>query len=211
MGECSSGIWRNCSKNTSKSYIDGLVLFFMVKEVVGFVERDVAKKKEVEEKVVLRGIENEFQRMLTVLQVEKKKLTQNLRLEKKIKRELVKIHKRILNLGKLIDQRSAVVARVKAQSRDRPKEALKAIEEVEKIDSRVGSLFNEISRDLNQHTLQEIAELYSGVNLSREEIAAIRDLALTLGEHLSQVMGPINLQEMEHIRRNIYYQNPQLR
>jgi len=183
----------------------------MVKEVVGFVERDVAKKKEVEEKVVLRGIENEFQRMLTVLQVEKKKLTQNLRLEKKIKRELVKIHKRILNLGKLIDQRSAVVARVKAQSRDRPKEALKAIEEVEKIDSRVGPLFNEISRDLNQHTLQEIAELYSGVNLSREEIAAIRDLALTLGEHLSQVMGPINLQEMEHIRRNIYYQNPQLR
>lgn len=184
----------------------------MAKVALGFIKERTGseEKKGTEEKVALRGIEREFDRMLAALQVEKKKLASSLRLEKKIKRELVKIHKRIKKLEELVVQRGTLLARIKTLQRSSPKEALALLEKVEKIDAEIGPMSKEISDELLRHTLPEIAELYEGVNLSREEIVAIRDVALTLGESLNQVMYPVNYQEPENIRKSIYYNHPSL-
>ncbi len=63
----------------------------MGKITLGFVkERTSVEEKGEEEKITIRGIDRDFDKMVSVLQLEKKQIVKDLKLEKKIKKELVR-------------------------------------------------------------------------------------------------------------------------
>ncbi|MBI2102317.1 hypothetical protein HYT55_00625 [Candidatus Woesearchaeota archaeon] len=184
----------------------------MAKIPLGFVkERTSAEQKGEEENVTLRGIDNDFDKMVSILQLEKKQLVKDLKLEKKIKKELVTIHKKIQKLEKEIKQRQTLLAQVYAIQKDNPRRALVLLEEIDRMDAHIGPQFKPISDNLEKHAVAELSLLYQGISLSREEVVAIRGIANTLSARLNQLGNQINLQETEGIRRNIYYHNQNLR
>lgn len=184
----------------------------MGKIPLGFVkDRVSAEKKGDEEQITLHGISSDFNKMISVLQLEKKQLVKDLKLEKKIKKELVQIHKKIQKLETEIKPRQTLLAQARALERDNPQKVLVLLEEIDKIDAHIGPQFKPISDELEKHTLVEMSLLYKGVDLSREEVLAIRSIANTLSNRLSLLGGQADLSEIQNLRTRIYARNPHLR
>lgn len=176
----------------------------MPKIPLGFLkERTSAEGRGKEERLTLRGIDAEFDRMVSVLQLEKKQLIKDLKLEKKIKKELIQIHKQIQKLEKDISKRQTLLAQVYAIQWDNPNRALSLLKDIEELDVELEPKFKPIFLELEKHALAELSILYKGVDLSREEILAIRGIANTLGSRLSQLSNMVNLHETENLRKNI--------
>src|SRR3990167_6975158 len=103
----------------------------MAKIPLGFIKGHSSKEeKGVQEKIALHGIDAEFDKMTSLLQLGKKQLVSNLKLEKKIKRELVRIHKRIVKVEKDLKVRQTLLAQIYAVQRDDPQRALDLLEKV---------------------------------------------------------------------------------
>ncbi len=183
----------------------------MAKISLGFVKREAEPEKLEAVKITVRGIDGEFQRMIATLKIEKKQLAKELKHEKRIKRELVKLHKMLLRLGKKVAERSALLAHVYALQRDNPEKSLALLNEIERLDSEIGPLYKEMSDTLTKHTIPDIAEMYQEMDLNKEQIKNIREIANTITNRLGQIMTSFNIQEAETVRRNIYFTNPGLR
>ncbi len=183
----------------------------MAKKFLGFVEPSVEPQRVEAFKITIKGIDGEYQRMIALLKIEKKQLANEIKHEKRIKRELVKLHKMLLHLGKKVAERSAVLAHVYALQGDDPQRALTLLNDVERLDSEIGPLYNEMSTTLRKHTIPDIAEMYNEMGLNKEQIKNIREIANTITNRLGQIMSSFNIQEPETIRRNIYFTNPRLR
>ncbi len=183
----------------------------MTKKFLGFIPPPAEAKKVEAIKITVKGIDGEYQRMIALLRIEKKQLANEIKHEKRIKRELVKLHKMLLRLGKKVTERSAVLAHAYALQPDDPQKALDLLNDVEKLDSEIGPLYNEMATTLRKHTIPDIAEMYSEMDLNKEQIKNIREIANTITNRLGQIMASFNIQEVETVRRNIYFTNPSLR
>ncbi len=184
----------------------------MVKIPLGFVkDRNSTVEKGEEEKIVLHGIDAEFDKMVSVLQLEKKQLVKDLKLEKKIKKELVRIHKQIQKLGQEIQKRQTLLAQVYAIQKDNPKRALELLVEIDRIDDDLEPKFKLLYDQLEKHALVELSLLYKGVDLSKEEVIAIRGIANTMSVRLTQLKNQVTKSEKDNIRQNIISQNPSLK
>ncbi|MBI4152117.1 hypothetical protein HY495_00265 [Candidatus Woesearchaeota archaeon] len=140
----------------------------MGKIPLGFVKPP--EKKSVEEKVVMRGIEAEFEKMAALLELEKKQLARDLKVEKKIKRELVKIHKRIQKLEKKVQRRQTLSAQAYGLQTHQPEKALALLDQIDGIDNELGPEMKSIGDELEKHTLAELSLIYKGADLSKENI-----------------------------------------
>ena len=177
----------------------------MGKIAIGFIKPE--ERKSAEEKVILRGIEAEFDKMASLLELERKELARDLKVEKRIKRELVKIHKRIQKLEKKFQHRQILFAQAYGLQTHRPERTLTLLDNIDQIDNELGPEMKSIGDELEKHTIAELSLVYKGADFSKENIISIRSIANTLYNRLSQLSSQINLQETEGIRRNIRFRH----
>jgi|SRR3989344_7883949 len=177
----------------------------MAKIAIGFIKP--SEKKGAEVKVILRGIEAEFDKMASLLELGREELARDLKVEKKIKRELVKIHKRIQKVEKKFQRRQNLFAQAYGKQTLQPRSALELLNNIDQIDDELGPEMKSIGDELEKHTIAELSLVYKGADLSKENIISIRSIANTLYNRLSQLNSHINLQETESIRRQIRFRH----
>ena len=184
----------------------------MVKRRIGFIQ---PKEEENKAEIAIKGIDKEFQRLISNLEMEENISLNELSLEKKIKKELVRLHKWILKLQKKIEKRNVLMAKCEGYITNFPKKSLELLDEIGKLDYEIMPEVQEIFKELNKHTLPEVAELYKEMELSISQIRHIRSIASTLGSTLNNLVRPINQavqnQYLEMLKRDLLLNNPTLR
>tara|TARA_Y100000310_G_C20528914_1_gene737480 strand:- start:177 stop:737 length:561 start_codon:yes stop_codon:yes gene_type:complete len=184
----------------------------MAKKILGFIGKEEEEKKE-EVALNLRGIDKEYQKMISALTAGEKTLTEEILLEKKIKRELVKLHKRINKIEKDVSKRNAWLANSQALQQNHPGKALRLIRKIEELDAELGPKIKVLSKDISKHNLQEFAEVYENIELSKEQITHIKTISDNLYVRLSTLVAPLNraFQELGEMKRSIMFNNPGLK
>ncbi len=180
---------------------------------IGFLQEENRSKSKKEE-VRIRDVENSFKTMISGLKLDETIYLQEIKLERKIRKELIKIYLRIKKLEKKIAQRELLSNQASSHYQDFPKKALDLLPEIEALDKEIMPEANKIQQEISKHTLADIAEIYKDIQLSDEQIKHVRTLANTLNATLTTsmkaVFEDVQKQQTDSMRRSILMRHPEL-
>jgi hypothetical protein len=186
------------------------------KRDIGFNRGEVNEaEKEKTLDVKIKDIDKEFSRVISELGMEEELYLTELTIEKVIRKELTKLHKRIKKIEKKISKRNNLVNQCRAQASDIPENSLELITKIQGLDEEISPEADTLFKDIAKHSIPDIDELYKNIDLSEKQIKHIRVLVNNLSIRLSNMMRPVNEaiqgQQLESMRREILMKNPHLK
>ena len=179
---------------------------------IGFGRSSDDEKIE-EEKIIIRNIDRGFLSMMRELGIEKKEHQRMAQLEKIIRRELLKLHKKLKKLSKKIKVREDLFRQAKVLSSERPKKSLELIDQIDALDQEIQPKAKELFESITKHSIPEIHEIYKEMDITKQNKENLRILANNLSSRLSTLMREINEtsgQALKMTKQNILRVNPNL-
>jgi hypothetical protein len=187
----------------------------MGKGKIGFLRENEGEKEERQVEVKIRNIEAGFKKMISGLKLDERIYLEELELERKIRKELIKIYLRLKALEKKIVKREILSNQADSHFRDFPQRSLELLPEIEALDAEIMPEANAIQQEISKHTLPDVDEIYKEIKLSDEQIKHIRTLASTLNSNLVTSMKTIQednqTRRTESMRRTILMNHPELK
>ncbi|MBI2669101.1 hypothetical protein HYX14_04635 [Candidatus Woesearchaeota archaeon] len=174
-----------------------------------------AEKKETEPEIVVANVEKDFSKMISELEVEENMQSKLLAIEKAVRKELIRLYKKIKKMEKRIKKRNTLFLQCQTYSADYPQKSLELLNQIEKLDAEIIPEADKLYKEISQHTLSEVADVYKQLDLSNEEIKHIRFVSNSLAATFSTLMRPVHEavqgQQIESFRRNILLRHPDLK
>ena len=163
----------------------------------------------------IKNVEKEFRRMIISLKLEDDAYLREIAIERKIRKELVELYKKVQKLEQQIETRNKLMIQCQGFMNDYPKRSLQLLDQIGELDLKIIPDAETLSKEIGQHLLPDIAAFYKEIDLTEQQTKQIRSLASMIHVSLTSVVGPISQailgQQLESMRRGILSRNPGLR
>jgi hypothetical protein len=158
-------------------------------KIAGFAAQRQPDKTPPE--VVIQNLDAEFQAMISVIDKDELLKTRGIALDERIRKEVVKLHKRVQALEVNVRERERLMAQVEGMKDEYPDKSMAILPLVEELDRKIEPESVALFKEMDKHMIPDVAELYKDIDLSNEQKKHIRALVGTLSVTLHNLVGSV--------------------
>ena len=183
------------------------------KNPIGFIW---PKEDEEEQKAeaTIGDVEKEFVRIISELEIDENLTKKHLAIDKKVRKELIKLFRKIREIEVKVKRRVNLLNQCNAYQRDYPEKSLELLHQIDELDYELMPEIEKLSKEISEHCLPDVADIYKTLELSAEDVKHVRTLAMTMSSKFGSIVGDIHSaisnQQTEMMRRQILSAHPDL-
>ena len=162
----------------------------------------------------LGDVEEGFKTLISELEIDENLAKEHLAIDEKIRKELVRLYGKIKDIESKIKKRHNLENQANAYQKDYPEKTLELLHQIDEMDHDIMPQADALSREISEHCLPDVANIYKNLQLIADDVKRLRSLAMTLSSKLSSIMQIVyaatSQQQTDAMRRHIITTHPHL-